>query len=598
MQLEAELEKEIASLEDELMEFEQELEAPSELDSAEAIVAWIKDSAEEVKTGSDVTSVAFDLPPVSRVSPDHFIRALSAVLVEYAIRLPEDFANKIRKKDFGEYVFMADAREKHLPPREVELNTLPEISTMLIKGVLPIDGKDGFCRIFYDYSVKPGKYLPDGTIDFRDINRFPQVSKGDHVLRIYKPTAGAQGTDVYGLPVSPKPGSPFPIKIGEGLFGEEGRDGELEREFIDHFAAKKGIIVSEFDGPASDETLRSIAVQNNITVKNVDFSTGNLSGQGSEVRCAADVTVEGDIRGQFSVIIDGKLEVKGAVEGTTVDATGPVIATFVKNFIRSESFMDVGAARNATLISKEQVTVRKEMAECTISAPEIHFEPKGAPEVMCGRCTVVANRVSGGPLVVRNRMVIELGTKLFEQAAHLERQKQELQMELERFQGALRDAAAAFGQKLKMAKSLFPAGQQGMLSILKQLGTMVLLGQIPPGKLRTRLEAFSREHGEQYNSLLRQLFRMLGIQERIHKLYEDMETLAGQREELERELSRLHVEIHGELASAGQVVITCNGQEKRWSLPQNRKRKGFRIEVGFSLSDYAIVVQEGDADKN
>lgn len=592
MQLEAELEKEIASLEDELMELEQELEAPDELDSAEAIVAWIKDSAEEVKTGSDVTSVAFDLPPISRVLPEHFIKALSAVLIEYAIRLPEDFSRKIMAREFGEYVFVADAREKHLPPREVELNTLPEISTMLIRGVFPIDGKDGFCRVFYDYSLKPGKYLPDGTIDFRDINRFPQVAEGDPVVRIYKPTAGSEGTDVYGLPIAPKAGTPYPVKIGDGLTSQEGKDEELERDFIDYFADKKGIIVSEFEGQPSDETLRAISVQNHITVKNVDFSTGNLSGQGAEVRCAADVKVEGDIRGQFSVIIDGKLEVGGAVEGSTVDATGPIIASFVKNFIRSESFMDVGAARNATLISKEAITIRKEMAECTISAPQVVFEPKGCPEVMCGKCTVDANQVTGGPLVIRNRLVIELGNKLFEQIAHLEHQNQELELELERYQGAIRDAAAAFGQKLKMANSLFPQGEKGMLPILKQLGTMVLLGQIPPGKLRNRLETFSREHGEQFNSLLRQLFRMLAIQEKILQLQENMVSLAGQKEEVEKELSRMRIEIYGELASAGQVAVRCNGKEKRWSLSPSQTREGFRIVAGFSLSDYSLIVTE------
>ncbi len=558
------------------------------LDSAVGISAWIKQSIDELKSGDDILSVTFDLPPVSRVDPDHLITALDSVLIEYGIRLPAEFGRKLKAGEYGEFHFVSPAREKHLQPRDIELNTLPEISTMIIHGVPPREGERGFCRIYYEFSKKPGRFLPDGTIDFRQINRFPQVEPGTHILRLYLPTKGVQGTDVFGLPIEPPPGEPFPIEI-EGEFQEEtGHDPDTGREYIDYFSEKHGIIRAEFQGEPCEENIRSLSIQKEIILKNVDFSTGNLAGDGDEIRCAADVIVEGDIRGQFAVVIDGRLEVKGAVEGTTVDATGPVVANFVKNFLRTRSFMEVGSARQARLISGEHIIVRKEISDAELNASEVILDPKGTATVMCGRCKITANRISGSGITVRNQMVVKLGDPIFQQRELVLRNQMGLMQEMEQTGASLKDRAASYGQKLKMAYNLYPETERGILHILKQLGAMLLLGKLSPEKMKKKLNLFAKEHGQRFQSLLKQLFHILAIKEEQERLQRQIQEIEQQLKEIEQEMQGIEFQINGVIGGAGKIILDCYGKRKVWEPPEGSPLASINIHLRFSIDDYQL----------
>ncbi|RUM89414.1 MAG: hypothetical protein DSZ23_03270, partial [Thermodesulfatator sp.] len=270
----------VEDLEDDLEEDEGFSGELDETSPPEKITQWILESRENLKYGSDILSVTMDLPPVNRIAPENFIAGLQGVLRDFAIgKLPENITKSILAREFDNFEFIAPAREKHLQPRNVEINTFPEICTLTVRGREPVDGNDGTIQVFFDFHVHPGKYLPDGSIDFTEINRFPQASEDDCIFRIYQPTPGSEGTDAYGLSIAPKAGVPFPIKPGEGFRIENGYDEERKEHYQDYFCKKSGIIVCQFEGPAHPDNTREISIKNEIVVKDIDFTTGSLKGQ-------------------------------------------------------------------------------------------------------------------------------------------------------------------------------------------------------------------------------------------------------------------------------------------------------------------------------
>lgn len=547
------------------------------------IAHWIKDSKEITKFGSEAIAVALDLPPSSRVGHKNLFNALQIVLREFFIEIPEEIATKIKSGETDIFAFLAPAQENHLKPREVEINTLPGISSLTIKGVEPIDGEDGYFNLFFDFKMKPGKVLPDGTIDFREVNRFPQASKDQLIIRIYEPTTGQYGTDIYGYPIKPNPGKPCNVKIKEGFYFKEGFEEDRKRFFKDYLSKKSGIILCEFSGTPEISNLREISVKNEIRVKNIDFSTGSLKGNANELRCKADIVVEGDIKGCFSVIIDGSLTVRGAVEGETVDATGPVIVNFAKNFIRSGSDMEVGIARNANLIAKKQIYIKRELSDGTIRAQEVLLSPKGTSEFLMGRCEIYTNRLIATGVSIRNIVELNIGDTLFSTLEQLNLQRKKLQSELEKILDKIRNRGAVFGEKLKLAQSFVDKRQKKILSILKQFATMILLGNLSFEKIKSRMNNIETSLGSELKMLTKHLRFMVDLQEQLNQNREKLNQLEKQIKNIEEDIAKIHVDMKGQMKSVGQIKIKCNGFEKTFTT-KNFKREFFQLTMSYDPS--------------
>ncbi len=551
-------------------------------DSPLEIAKWIKDSKEEVKEGSDCILVTMDLPSGLRVGHDNLLKSLEIVLREYFITIPEDVSEKIAQGELDVFDFVAPARDNHLSPRYVEINTLPGISTLTIKGTPPEDGEDGFLEIFFDPSLKPGKLLPDGTIDFREVNRFPQASTDQHVLRVYEPTFGNYGTDVLGFPIKPKPGRPAQIKIGEGFYEKTGIDDKTSRSFKDYFSKKRGIIICSFKGGPSPKNLSSIAIKNELKVKDIDFSTGNIKGNDNEIRCKADVIVEGDIRGCFTVIIDGKLVVKGAVEGEAVDATGPVFINFAKNFVRSGSNIEVGIARNARLFAEGSLKIQRELSDGRLKAPKIFMEPKGTPEILVGRAKISTNEITGQGVNIRNIVEIQIGEELFDTLKQLLAQKEELSKELENKKDILKNRGAIFGQKLALAKSIIGKDQEKILQVFKQFASMILLNTISHKKIKERMATLQKNTSSELNMLIKHLKLMVEIQGDFEETQNKIKLLDEKIRDTKEAISNLSLNIKGKITDAGQIRILVNGKEKKITT-KDLKSDNFHLKMVYSL---------------
>ncbi len=562
--------------------------------SVSEIVEWVREGIDEERIGSDIIRVIMDLPPLRRIPGDRILAAMNEVLAEYAVKLPDDVSDAIKNAISGDFSFAAPAREKHLRPRTVMVNTAPEVCTIMISGEEPVDGNPGFVEIHYDFNVKSGKLLPDGSIDFKEINRFPQAKKGDLLLKIFEPTDGFAGTDVYGWRVASKPGEPVRIELEDNLASFREYEEEQKRHVIEVTAKTSGIIVTDFGGAhPAPENIRSIAIKNCIELGDIDFTTGNISGSGEQLRCTADVKIKGDIRGLFSVIIEGTLEVGGTVEGQRIDASGEVVAQLVRSTVRSGKFISTVAATNAKLIAEEFIRISREFTYCTIIAPKVEFLHDHGREILCGRAVLHTENLEARNLEVRNRLEVILGENLLKQKAALEKSRNELETEMLADDNHLKSRAHTFAKKLKLTHTLLPENLKKTLLGVKKFGASILSGSLDPEGVKTDLEKLTQSLGPEFHPLLDQLKRIVTIQETRQQKASRLETLEEQLELIKTALSEIKVEITGNIHPQGQILVKCGTFEKNW-IGQSDGVSSIEISMGFD-PDNGFIELFGDS---
>ena len=176
------------------------------------------------------------------------------------------------------------------------------IKVEVARGTNPIDGKDGYVNFFVkkDSEYKP-EYNEDGVVDFKNIEYFQQVTKGQILCEVIGETEGTDGMNILGVIVPANSGRPPISPMGKNtLFSEDGK--QLT-------AACSGVVRFIRDRIDINEVLQ--------IGSNVDQGTGNIHFPG-------DVIINGDVCYGFSVIAGGNVTIKGVVEGASVEATGDI----------------------------------------------------------------------------------------------------------------------------------------------------------------------------------------------------------------------------------------------------------------------------------
>ncbi len=136
------------------------------------------------------------------------------------------------------------------------------------------------------------------------------------------------------------------------------------------------------------------------------------------------------------------------------------------------------------------------------------------------------------------------------------------------------------GQKLKLACSILSDEQKKFIPVIKQFATMILLGKIPIGKIKDRVKKFEDSYGADFRGIIKHLKLMVEIQEKYSDITEKKESLLNQKEQIEAAINGLMVDIKGRMASAGQVIIRCDGREKKFIL-KNASAENFHVIMRY-----------------
>jgi uncharacterized protein (DUF342 family) len=139
------------------------------------------------------------------------------------------------------------------------------------------------------------------AIDHRESRMLERCNAGDVLVRKVTGGAAVDGVDAY----------------GRTLPAERGREVKLSAGSNASLSEDGGSVVAGIDGVPLREPSGRIVVTPSVTVKNVDFKSGNIHFDGS-------VVVEGDVLQGFSVEATGDVHVKGSVEHALIRAGGSI----------------------------------------------------------------------------------------------------------------------------------------------------------------------------------------------------------------------------------------------------------------------------------
>lgn len=180
----------------------------------------------------------------------------------------------------------------------------PQYCTDIVvaEGKAARQGEDA--RVEYFFNTKPNAkptVNEDGSVDFFHLNIFNLCGKGQTLAKLHPMDLGEEGKNVKGEVVKPRV-----VKSGKLHYG---RNIELSEDGTEIYSAVDGH-VSLVDG--------TVFVSDVLEVENVDPSTGNIEYEGS-------ILIKGNVTTGYEVRVKGNIDVKGVVEGATLEAGGDII---------------------------------------------------------------------------------------------------------------------------------------------------------------------------------------------------------------------------------------------------------------------------------
>lgn len=179
----------------------------------------------------------------------------------------------------------------------------PIIRVEIATGQPAIQGEDGWVKFYFPHNQRV-VIREDGKADYRNIEKYISIKKGDKIITLFQGVPGKPGKDVYGTVLNPPPIKRPKVVIGDNIVSETKPDPENpERVFIEYFAAIDGVLFS------TDE---SITISSELRIhSNIGLATGNINYNGS-------ITVDGSIEEGSKVVSTGNIYVGENVESHDV----------------------------------------------------------------------------------------------------------------------------------------------------------------------------------------------------------------------------------------------------------------------------------------
>ena len=227
---------------------------------------------------------------------------------------------------------------------------------VLSRGKLPEEGKDGSIEYLFntDLSVKP-TVNPDGSVDFFHLNTICTVAAGQELAKLTPEIPGKPGCDVLGDQLQPREVKVAKFKYGRNM----------------HVSEDGLTLISEVDGHVS-LTDGTVFVSGVLELNDIGPATGNIDNYDG------NLLIKGNVETGFSVKATGDIEVRGVVEGATVEAGGEVtvargvngmgrgsikagknvIVKYIENAtVNAGNYVQTECILNSTVTAKTNITV-------------------------------------------------------------------------------------------------------------------------------------------------------------------------------------------------------------------------------------------------
>ena len=194
---------------------------------------------------------------------------------------------------------------------------------MVAKGKAATDGPDGWYEYFFKTELdRQPKLLPDGSVDFSEIQWYEFVQSGQRIAVYHDAEMGEGGFTVTGRQLSPRKGRERSVLIGNGF--------SLTEDDRTYIADVSGRII--LDGNRID-------IDRTLTMEEVSLATGNISFDGS-------VFVAGNVSVGASIQATGDVVVNGYVESASIESSEGSV--FIKQGVNGNAVGSIKAAVDVT----------------------------------------------------------------------------------------------------------------------------------------------------------------------------------------------------------------------------------------------------------
>jgi uncharacterized protein (DUF342 family) len=177
---------------------------------------------------------------------------------------------------------------------------------LVAEGSSPVNGADA--KVIYNFETESDKIhiheREDGSVDFKELNKFQNVVKGQPLARKVPPQPGKDGRTVYGRYITARDGRDLEIGLGKNV--------TITDNGATVIATASGHVMLK-GGKITVETVLLIP-------GNVDARTGNVNALGS-------VDIKGNVEDGFTVTAQGKIDVAGYVGKANLDAGGDIVVS-------------------------------------------------------------------------------------------------------------------------------------------------------------------------------------------------------------------------------------------------------------------------------
>ena len=237
----------------------------------------------------------------------------------------------------------------------------------IAKGEPSVQGRDGklvwLVRRFRPGSgIDPNKELAD----FYNLGLFENIEVGKEVARVYKPTGGTTGVDVFGKPLTARPGKALAPRFEKSL---QFKPNETHPEYQTLVATVSGYAHEEGEKVTIRDTL---VIENNL-----DYEMGHIDFIGN-------VRIGGDVQKGFHIKARGDIEVLGSVLGDN-QLTSQASIT-VKGFhqgggdahVKAGANYTVGIAHGVNVEAGGMITIKKEARDCSLRTVSAVLAPSAS----------------------------------------------------------------------------------------------------------------------------------------------------------------------------------------------------------------------------
>jgi len=239
--------------------------------------------------------------------------------------------------------------------QSVEDFPLYDVAILVAEGRAPVHGADA--QIIYNFETESDKIhiqeREDGSVDYKELNKYQNVVKGQPLARKIPPESGKDGQTVYGRYI--------PARDGKDRAFDLGKNVALADDDSTVIATESGHVMLK-GGEITVETILLIS-------RNVDASVGNVNALGS-------VEIRGDVEDGFSIKAQGRIEVAGYVGKANLDAGGDIVVYRGINggegrdfgYISSGKSIWTSFIQNATVAAGEFVIVSNGIVNSDVRA--------------------------------------------------------------------------------------------------------------------------------------------------------------------------------------------------------------------------------------